>query len=72
MARIDREKLSQWLATDDHLFQCIGYSEGQECCLDKTAILDILDKMITEVPAVVVHAQPATATGSVSTPDDED
>jgi hypothetical protein len=27
--------LDEWLKTDEHLLDCIGYSEGQACCLDK-------------------------------------
>lgn len=24
----------EWLATDDHMYSCIGYSEGQLCCAE--------------------------------------
>jgi hypothetical protein len=27
--------VNNYMATEEHLFHCVGYSEGQECCLDK-------------------------------------
>ena len=29
------KELDEWLETTEHKYQCIGYSEGQCCCLDK-------------------------------------
>lgn len=29
------KELDEWLATEDHLYECIGYSEGCACCLDE-------------------------------------
>ncbi len=29
------DELDEWLETDDHNFNCIGYSEGCHCCLHK-------------------------------------
>lgn len=31
---LTREEQLVWLDSDDHLYNCIGYSEGQQCCLD--------------------------------------
>lgn len=37
-----RAALEAWVMTTDHLYDCIGYSEGQECCLEK--LLDQQEK----------------------------
>lgn len=31
------KKLDKWLDTEEHLHDCIGYSEGMACCMDKTS-----------------------------------
>lgn len=28
------KKLDEWLQTKEHKYQCIGYNEGQQCCLE--------------------------------------
>jgi hypothetical protein len=48
--RIDRAALAAWLETTDHLYDCIGYSEGQACCLDKERVLAALDTFIRVPP----------------------
>jgi len=30
-----------------HLYRCIGYSEGQECCLEKRHVRDMLWLLVT-------------------------
>lgn len=32
------EAWDRWLATDDHLDNCIGFSEGQTCCVQKRQV----------------------------------
>lgn len=30
----DIEALEEWLETEEHIFHCCGFSEGQSCCLE--------------------------------------
>ena len=41
------EPVDAWLETTEHLYQCIGYSEGMACCLEKEEIRRILERLLT-------------------------
>ncbi len=43
------KEFDKYVRTDDHLFDCIGYSEGQECCLDRAWIKDFIKSLISSM-----------------------
>lgn len=40
------EVLDNYCKTVEHLFDCIGFSEGQACCLEKPHIRDLLYRLV--------------------------
>lgn len=49
-------ELDVWIETEDHRHTCIGYSEGQPCCLDEYGHWDekpfrhwMRSKLVTEI-----------------------
>jgi len=46
------KELEKYLNTDDHLYDCCGYSEGLECCLDKKWIRRFIKKIIRKTKEV--------------------
>ncbi len=49
MTRIEFDaKLDTYCEDWEHLYQCIGYSEGMECCLEKKEVRDLLWDIICE------------------------
>ena len=46
---IDWEKeLDEYLKTEEHLFDCCGYSEGLECCLEKKWIRNFIRRLLKD------------------------
>lgn len=33
--------LDEWVETDEHRYNCIGFSEGTGCCIDKKSDKDV-------------------------------
>ena len=40
------KELEEYLNTEEHRYNCCGYSEGLECCLEKEWIRDFIKKII--------------------------
>ena len=40
------KELEEYLNTEEHRYDCCGYSEGLECCLEKDWIRDFIRKII--------------------------
>lgn len=39
------EQLNKYAESKEHLYDCIGYGEGQLCCLDKKWIKSFIEKV---------------------------
>ena len=39
-------KFNKYVKSKKHLYDCIGYSEGQECCLEKPWIKKFIRKLL--------------------------
>ena len=45
----DWEKtLNEYLKSEEHLFDCCGYSEGLECCLEKKWIRNFIRRLLKD------------------------
>ena len=41
-------KFNKYVKSKKHLYDCIGYSEGQECCLEKPWIKKFIRKLLKD------------------------
>lgn len=39
------KELQKYVDSKEHKYQCIGYSEGMECCLEKDWIKNLIKKL---------------------------